>query len=151
MLDRLWRIVLRWKARRLFKQRVEVFGNFTVINPANVSIGSRCAINHGVFILGRTGITIEDDVVLSARCMLLDGGLQTAGFESTETRGYEEAPIKIEQGAWIGAGAIVLPGVTIGARSVVGAGSVVTKDVEECQVVAGNPARVIGSTKVPAR
>ena len=53
------------------------------------------------------------------------------------------APVRIRRGAWIGARAIVLKGVTVGVGSVVGAGAVVTKDVPDWTIVAGNPARVI--------
>jgi acetyltransferase-like isoleucine patch superfamily enzyme len=53
------------------------------------------------------------------------------------------APVVIEDGAWIGAGSIILPGVTIGEGAVVGAGSVVTKDVPPMAVAVGNPAQVI--------
>lgn len=144
-MDRLLRLMLKIKGRWVFGKPVEVFGNFVVAKPANVFIGSRCAINHDVFILGRVGISIGDDVVLSARCMLLDGGLDAEGFSTTETRHYKDAPISIGDGAWIGAAAIILPGVTIGSRSIVGAGSVVTKDVPALTIVAGNPARPIGS------
>jgi acetyltransferase-like isoleucine patch superfamily enzyme len=150
MLGRLWRIALQLKAKFLLRQRVEVFGNFTVINPRNVTIGTGCAINHGVLLLGRTRITIGDDVVLSARCMILDGGLSPAGFDLTETRDYEEKPITLETGAWIGAGAIILPGVTIGERAIVGAGSVVTKNVAPGVVVGGNPAKQIGRVEPAA-
>lgn len=151
MLDRVWRRVLGLKARVLFRQRVDVFGNFTVVRPDNVRIGTGCGINHGVFILGRSGVTIGNDVVLSARCMLLDAGLGTEGYSRTENRAYVEGPIVIGDGCWIGAGAIILSGVTVGERSIVGAGSVVTRDVPERSVVAGNPARVIGSTKFTHR
>lgn len=146
MIGRLRRLLLQVKGRMVFGRRVEVFGNFTVVESSRVKIGANCAINHGVFILGRTGIEIGDDVVLSARCMLLDGSLSPQGFNSTETRTYNEAPIVLERGAWIGAGAIILPGVTVGTRSIVGAGSVVTKDVPSRSVVAGNPAKVIAKT-----
>ena len=58
--------------------------------------------------------------------------------------GYEQSlPITIENDVWIGAGAIILAGVTIGKQSVIGAGSVVTHDVPAHSVVAGNPARII--------
>ena len=137
---------MRVKGFLVFRRRVAVFGNFTVVNPKRVSIGNNCAVNHGVFILGRTGVTIADDVVLSARCMLLDGGLDADGYSETGSRAYLERPIAIGQGAWIGAAAIILPGVTVGARSIVGAGSVVTRDVADFSIVAGNPAKVIGST-----
>lgn len=52
-------------------------------------------------------------------------------------------PIHISQGAWVGAKAIILPGVTIGKHAIVGAGAVVIKDVNDSDVVGGNPARVI--------
>ncbi|WP_425453518.1 acyltransferase [Companilactobacillus furfuricola] len=57
------------------------------------------------------------------------------------------APITIREGAWIGAKAILLPGVTIGEHAIVGAGAVVTKDVESYAVVGGNPAKLIKKIK----
>ena len=61
--------------------------------------------------------------------------------------GLDVAPIVLEDGAWIGGGAIVLQGVTIGCGAVVAAGAVVTKDVEAYDIVGGVPAAVIGSRK----
>jgi acetyltransferase-like isoleucine patch superfamily enzyme len=140
---RLKRYRLAAKGRRLFGRKVAVFGDFTVIHPENVKIGDNCAINHGVFIVARCGIEIGDDVVLSARAMLIDVGLDPKTFAEPEARKYTEGRIRVGRGAWIGAGAIILPGVTVGERSVVGAGSVVTRDVPPLSVVAGNPARQI--------
>jgi acetyltransferase-like isoleucine patch superfamily enzyme len=143
-MGRLKREYLRMKAWRLFgRWDVAVFGDFTVLHPENVKIGANLAINHEVFIIGLAGITIGDDVVLSARAMLIDASLTPDGFDRTETRSYANRPIVIEDGAWIGAGAIILPGVTVGRRSIVAAGSVVTKDVPPLTIVGGNPARVI--------
>jgi len=71
--------------------------------------------------------------------------LSLGGGGPAVRREHEGAPIVIEDSAWIGAGAIILAGVTIGRNAVVGAGSVVTKDVPAGAVVAGNPARVIKS------
>ena len=142
---------LRWRFLQLkglwvFRKRVIVFGNFTVVDPRRVSIGTNCAINHGVFMVGNAGITIGNDVVLSARCMLMDAGLSPDGeFARTETRHYDNRAIVIEDGAWIGAGSMILQGVTVGSRSIVGAGSVVTRDVPPLTIVAGNPARVVRS------
>lgn len=140
--------VLQLKGLAVFRRRVGILGNFTVVNPSNVRVGRNCGINHGVFILGSNEIVIGDNVVLSARVMLIDAGLDLShlGFDGIVP--HVKSYVRIEDGAWIGAGAIVLPGVTVGRRSVVGAGSVVTRDVPPNSIVAGNPARQIGS--VPA-
>jgi maltose O-acetyltransferase len=143
ILGRLRQFCLRIKARLTFGRPVAVFGNFTVVDASRVRIGRNCAINPGVFILGMSGIEIGDDVVLSARCMLIDGTLNSRASASSGNRVYVDKPIRIEDGAWIGAGAIVLPGVVIGSQSIVGAGSVVTKSVPPLTVVAGNPARFL--------
>jgi len=140
---RLGREVLRLKAWWLFGERVHVHGNFTAINPRKIRLGANVAINHGVFLLGHTGITIGNDVVLSARCMLVDGGLVLDDTVPTADRVHAGAPIVVEDGAWVGATALILAGVTIGKNSIVGAGSVVTKDVPPNCVVAGNPARIL--------
>ena len=57
-------------------------------------------------------------------------------------------PVLIERGAWIGAGATILPGVCVGTYAVVGAGAVVTKDVPDYAVVVGNPARIVKTLDV---
>ena len=148
MLKSVARGLLRLKAWRLFgHSRIHVHGNFTAVNPRNIRVGSNVAINHGVFLLGHSGITIGNDVVLSARCMLIDGGLELDPSKPTVDLAHAGAPITLADGAWIGAGAVVLAGVTVGANSVVGAGSVVTKDVPPNSVVAGNPAHILRRVK----
>lgn len=136
-------VLLQVKGWLVFRRRAIVFGNFTVSNPKNVKIGANCHINHDVFLLGRVGITIGNDVVLSARCMLLDAGLESRSFADFKEHVHVDAPIKVGNGAWIGAGAIILPGVTIGEHCIIGAGSLVRRDVPARTVVAGNPAKVI--------
>ncbi|KUR78194.1 hypothetical protein AQZ49_07625 [Novosphingobium sp. FSW06-99] len=144
--DLIWRWYLAFKGYRTFGRKVAVFGNFTVVNRKNVTIGQNCAINHGTFLLGRTGITIGDDVVLSARCMVVDGGLDPASFRTPSARVYADRPIRIGNGSWIGAGAVILGGVTIGMGCVIGAGAVVNRDVPDGWLAAGNPARLIRRT-----
>lgn len=124
---------------------MNVYGNFTVVNSARVKLGRNVAINHDVFLLGRCGITIGDNVVLSARAMVMDGGLET-GRSHAAGSDHVDRPVEIGDGAWIGAGAIVLPGVAIGQGAVVGAGSVVTKSIPAGEVWAGNPARLISKS-----
>ncbi len=86
------------------------------------------------------GVTIGDRVSIAQRVILV------VSSHPNDSRvralvGVRDAPIAIGDDAWIGAGAIVLPGVRIGAMGVVGAGAVVTRDVPPSTVVAGNPAR----------
>ncbi|MFM5949475.1 MAG: acyltransferase [Novosphingobium sp.] len=141
-LSALKRLIPTFKGYWHFGKFVNVYGDFTVVNAANVRIGRNVAINHEVFLLGRCGIVIGDNVVLSARAMVMDGGLQTSGSNAAGSD-HLDRPVEIGDGAWIGAGAIVLPGVTIGAGAVIGAGSVVTKSIPAGEVWAGNPARPI--------
>ena len=138
------KIILQLNGYIVFRKKVGVIGGFTVVNPRNVKIGDNCGINHGVFILGYEKITIGSNVILSARCMLVDAGLNKTEFMEHEFPRHVSGPITIEDGAWIGAGAIVLASVNIGRKAIVGAGSVVTKDVPDFAIVAGNPAKVIG-------
>ena len=146
LIKRIKHIILQIKGYITFGRRVGVFGDFTVVNPENVSIGPNCGINHGVFILGASSIEIGENVVLSARVMIIDSGLETKTFAAVEFPAHNSSSVKIEDGVWVGAGAIILPGITIGNKSIVGAGSVVTKDVPPFTIVAGNPARPIGRT-----
>ncbi|XCN72167.1 MAG: acyltransferase [Candidatus Electrothrix aestuarii] len=144
--SRIKHFLLQVKGFLVFGRTVGIIGNFTVVNPKNVSIGKNCGINHGVFILGHHSIEIGDGVVLSANVMLIDSGLNLKNFVLLENPPHFLSFVKIKDGAWIGAGAIVLPGVTVGRKSVVGAGSVVTRDVPDFTIVAGNPAQEIGRT-----
>lgn len=119
---------------------VNVFGNYTVVHPHNVMVGENLSVNHDVFILGRRRIVIGNNVILSARCMLLDA---TLVGPSTGRAYRTDSQIEIGDEVWIGAGAMVLAGIKIGDGAVVGAGAVVTHDVESGQTVVGNPARAI--------
>lgn len=127
----------------VFGRRVNCFGFFKVFRPENVSIGSDCYINYGVFILGHCQVNIGNRVILSARSMIIDSGLDI----HSENRNHSHSHVTIEDDVWIGAGAIIMPNVTIGRGSVIGAGSIVTKDVPPYEIFCGNPARHIGSVK----
>ena len=144
MFDGIGRTLRRIKGWWLFgRWDVHIYGSFTAINPRNIRFGKNVAINPEVFLLAREGIRLGDNVVLSARCMLIDAGLDVEDGAPASDRRHSGAPITLEDSAWIGAGAIILPGVTIGKGAVVGAGSVVVKDVPAGSIVAGNPARVL--------
>lgn len=139
MIDRIVYYCLQAKAFLVFRKRVYAHGNFKVANRRNVTIGEKCSINSGVFILGRCRIRIGNRVTLSAGSMLLDSGLDLASWQRLHIDGF----ITIEDDVWIGAGAIILPNVVLGQGCVIGAGSVVTKSVPRNCLYAGNPARLV--------
>lgn len=125
----------------IYGSKLNVYGAFCVKAPERVKFGSNCYINYGVFILGQSGVAVGNNVTLSARCMLMDAGLDL----KAKVRAHIGGEIIINDNAWIGAGAIILAGTKIGEGAVVGAGSVVTRDVAAYTIVAGNPAKEIGA------
>lgn len=108
-------------------------------------IGDRVFINSGSTVISVREITIGDDVALANEVYVMD-----SNSHGVEGRPHVEAPVHIGAGTWVGARAIILPGVTIGKRVVVAAGAVVTRDVPDDVLVAGNPARVIRPLVYPA-
>lgn len=131
----------------LLRKRIIAFGFFSVGDFRNIKIGSNCRINKQVYLLGRNRIEIGHNVVLSARVMVFDSGLDIDEFMGGNTSVHTNSYVKIKDNVWIGAGAIILPGVTIEANSVVAAGSVVTRDVKSFTLVGGNPAKTIKDLK----
>ncbi|MFF4235579.1 sugar O-acetyltransferase [Actinomadura geliboluensis] len=109
-----------------------------------ITVGSGTFANFGLTALDVAPITIGSDVQIGPNVQLLT---PTHPLAPERRRAKLEAaePIVIEDNVWLGGGTIVLPGVTIGENSVIGAGAVVTKDVPANVVAVGNPARVIRS------
>ena len=108
----------------------------------NASVGRLCKISSHTFVC--EGVTIEDEVFVGHGVMFINDRYPRAtadGTLQTETD-WHVVPTRVCRGASIGSGAVILCGVTIGARALVGAGAVVTRDVPEGAVVAGVPARV---------
>jgi acetyltransferase-like isoleucine patch superfamily enzyme len=110
----------------------------------NASIGKNCKISSHTFVC--EGVTIEDNVFVGHGVMFINDSYPRAttpdGELQTE-RDWTVEPTLVRTGASIGSGATVLGNVTIGEHALVGAGSVVTRDVPAFAVVAGNPARVL--------
>ena len=101
-------------------------------------IGKGVFINSNLLAMARGGITIEDNVQIAANVQLLSNN-----HDPYDRQVLLCKPIVIKEGAWIGAGASIMAGVTIGKYAIVGAASVVTHDIGDYEVVVGNPAKVI--------
>jgi len=86
------------------------------------------------------GITIDDGVLIAPKVSLLSEG---HGISPSERHSLIPKPVHIKKNAWIGAGATILQGVTVGENAVVAAGAVVSRDVPDNTIVAGVPARVV--------
>jgi len=106
-----------------------------------IVIGRRTVINQHCCLDGRGWLTIGDDVDISPGVWILTDGHDMEDPLFRETL----APVRIGNHVWIGSRAMILPGVTVGEGAVVAAGAVVTRDVEPYTVVAGVPARQIGT------
>ncbi|MCB9135435.1 MAG: acyltransferase [Anaerolineales bacterium] len=122
------------------------WGMPTITGKGNIykklEIGTGCWINVSCFFDLGAPITIKNNVGLGQEVMLLTG-THPIGTSERRAIGYETKPITIETGVWIGARALILPGVTVRAGAIVAAGSVVTKDVAPNTLVGGTPAKVI--------
>ncbi|MDE7160024.1 MAG: galactoside O-acetyltransferase [Muribaculaceae bacterium] len=116
--------------------RVEI--PLTAVRPHNVRIGRNVVIMPGCLMMAAGGITVDDGAMIAANVQLISNN-----HDLYERQVITCKPVHIGKNAWIGAGATILPGVTVGDNAVVGAASVVTKDVEADTIVAGNPARLI--------
>ncbi len=135
--------------RTLLETLLGSIGEDTEIRPplyvdygGQITIGARCFANFGLVALDVASITIGDDVQIGPNVQLLT---PTHPVDPEPRRQKWEAaqPITIGDNVWLGGGVVVLPGVTIGQNTVVGAGSVVTRDLPADVVAVGNPARVV--------
>lgn len=133
----------------LLRERLGAVGEGVVIRPPfhidygyNVKIGRGAFMNFGCIVLDVVEVEIGDMTQIGPGVQILtadhprDPALRAQGLEFGR-------PIKIGKNVWIGGGALIMPGVTIGDDALVGAGAVVTKDVPPGTTVAGNPARVL--------
>ncbi len=123
-----------------------LFGIPKISEKKKLSIGNDCRINSDVYINARSGVTIGDDVTLSHGAKIISTGYDIERWINSGKKFHTaDTPVYIGNHCWVGANAVILPGVKItGEYVVIGAGAVVTKDITESKVaVAGVPAKVI--------
>lgn len=159
-------VAARERARRLWQalndRDATTDARRGILDQLLAAVGARAAVEPPFFCDYGSQITLGDEVFINYNCVFLDCAEITIGAQTklgpavqlyTATHPIDAAarvagpelarPIRIGQRVWIGGGAIVLPGVTIGDETVVGAGSVVTRSLPSQVVAAGNPCRVL--------
>ena len=123
-------------------EKFEIRSPFFCDYGYNIEVGENFFMNFNCVILDGAKVTFGDNVFVAPGC-----GFYTAGHPlhpDSRNSGYEYGiPVTIGNNVWIGGSCVILPGVTIGDNAVIGAGSVVTKDIPDNVCAAGNPCRVI--------
>ncbi|MGP8321299.1 MAG: acyltransferase [Methanosarcinaceae archaeon] len=125
-----------------------ILPNVTITFPKNFSIGECSGVNVNTWINAMGGVTIGNDVIIGPFVIIHSANHKFDRLDiPIQKQGCEKLSVNIEDDVWIGANAIILPGVTIGRGSVIGAGAVITRDIPPYSVAAGVPAKVIRNRK----
>jgi maltose O-acetyltransferase len=135
---------------RLRMGGARVAGKTFFSEPSRISGDlTRLTVGEGSFI-GRAELAVHDQLSIGRDVCINDGArLLTASHDVTDPSwGRVTRPVIVHDHVWIAVDAIILPGVTLGRGAVVGAGAVVTRDVPECGIVVGNPARLLDKKRV---
>lgn len=134
------RFILRHLYQMTLSNNTNIHSRVTLFNPWRIVAGNGSNVQMMSFLDGRGGITIgsNTDITIGVKIFSEDHNPQSSGYET------RPRPVMIGNDVFIGSFAIILPGISVGDGAVIGAGSVVTKNVEEYSIVAGNPARRIG-------
>lgn len=139
-----------------FRQRTRISSSATFIDRRSIAIADNVWIGHYCHVDGSAGVTIGEGVQMATWSGILSHGSQDAirlcgrrfiEIEAANRPGYTLGPVRIGAFAFIGAGAIVLPGVTIGRGARIDAGAIVTRDVPDFAIARGIPARIVGDVR----
>jgi acetyltransferase-like isoleucine patch superfamily enzyme len=119
------------------------------LNGDRIELGDRVTFNFGCFVNGFGGLVFHDGANIGPYCMLhtANHNFDDPSRPVVEQGWQDVGPMHIGRNSWIGMGSVVLPGVTIGEGCVVGAGSVVTRDLDPFTIAVGNPAKAIKSRR----
>lgn len=156
-----WMLFSNRLSQKLCRSKFLSFGENSSVRPGvyavackKISIGNSVTLRPGSMLhadprVGGAGITIEDKVLIGSSVHIY---VDTHAFDNPlipiyEQGFYDSKSVLLKEGCWIGAGTIILPGVTIGKNAVVGAGSIVTRSIEDHAIAVGNPAKVIKFVK----
>ena len=135
----------------LWHKNIGVYGIPNIHSYKNIRFGKYCTINPNVYIQGSGGVFLGDYVTLSRDVKILTVGIDTTGYKDSclsPVRLHKLQQVNISEGVWLGAGAMVMPGVTIAPRIIVAAGAVVTHNLDkEGWLYAGVPAKPIRELK----
>jgi acetyltransferase-like isoleucine patch superfamily enzyme len=115
------------------------------LNGDRIEMGEKVGFNYGCYVNGFGGLTIGDRTIIGPYTMIHTANHEMDTGRPIPEQGWNLGPVDLGPDCWIGMGVCILPGVTIGEGCVVGAGSVVTRDLEPYSVAVGNPAKPIKS------
>ena len=140
--------LMRWRGAKV-GGRVKIWRDVWVDDYRKLTLGDDISIGKSVIFICGGEVMVGNRVMIAHGSKIISSGhrIPDDADEPMRFSGPEAAPIKIEDDAWVGAGATVLPGVTIGRGAVVSAGAVVTRNVEPYTIVGGVPARLLRKRK----
>lgn len=125
-------------------EAVAVYSNTYILNPQNLEVGSNVTIQPMTYIEASGGVKIGPDTSIAHGVSIMSETHNTSDKEIPfKNQGMTYKPVVIGEDVWIGAKVTIVAGVTIGNKAIIGANSVVTKDVPDYAVVVGSPARII--------
>lgn len=115
-----------------------IMPGLVAVRPGDIRIGAHCVVMNNCLMMGAGGIIIDDGALVAANVQLISNNHDLYDRQILTCK-----RVHLKRNCWIGAGSTILPGVTVGENSVVGAASVVTKDIPDNCIAVGNPAKVI--------
>ncbi len=139
--------LLRWGGVDI-RSGVRICSSVKLLGAGVISIGENSWIGHESLIVSACHVCIGRDVDIAPRVYIGTGTHELAPDGPRSAGPGISKPVRIGNGAWLGTGCIILPGVTVGEKAVVAAGAVVTRDVEPHTLVGGVPAKLIKTLKI---